>query len=250
MIPLFKSHFSIGKSILTLADPEKQKEDGPDSIVCMALDNSLKEIFLVEDSLTGFLTAYKSCLKHKISLKFGLRITVCNNYESIAGSSHKIILFALNDNGFKQINKIFTFTNTEKDGAISGADLSSRLTSDIHVAIPFYDSYIWNNWHKFSTCVPDFLNQIGGHTYFWEDNELPFDRHMKDRVSTFCSDGKRVQMVKTKSIYYKNRDDYNAWVTYKIACNRNMGKFQTLSSPDLSYCGSKEFCFESWKENR
>jgi len=235
---------------LTLADPEKQKEDGPDSIISIALDNGLKEIFMVEDSFTGFLTAYKNCLKHKISLKFGLRITVCNNYESVAESSHKVVLFALNDAGFKQINKIFTFSHTEKDSVISSSDLSSRLSEDIHVAIPFYDSYVWNNWHKFSTCIPDFLKSLTEYTYFFEDNGLPFDRHMKDRVSTFCSAGKGIQMVKAKSIYYKNRDDYDAWVTYKIACNRKMGKFQTLSSPDLTYCGSKEFCFESWKENR
>ena len=58
MIPLFKSHFSVGKSILTLAEPEKQKEDGPDSIISIALENGLKEVFLVEDSFTGFLSAF------------------------------------------------------------------------------------------------------------------------------------------------------------------------------------------------
>ena len=43
MIPLFKSHFSIGKSILTLESPDKDKEGGSDSIFSIAKENSLKE---------------------------------------------------------------------------------------------------------------------------------------------------------------------------------------------------------------
>ena len=143
MIPLFKSHFSSGRSILTLNEPEKQKEGGPDSIISIALENGLKEIYLVEDCLTGFLTAFKNCQKHNIQLKFGLRMQVCNSYESAASSSHKLILFALNDAGFKDISKIYTFANTEKESIICNSDLFSRLTDNILIAVPFYDSYIW-----------------------------------------------------------------------------------------------------------
>ena len=108
---------------------------------------------MVEDSLTGFLTAFKTCLKHGIHLKFGLRIQICNNYESVDTSKSKVILFALNDKGFKDLNKIFTFANTEKDGVISNDDLTARLTDDILVCFPFYDSYIWNNYHYFNNCL-------------------------------------------------------------------------------------------------
>jgi len=115
MIPLFKSHFSFGRSILTLNELEKQKQDGPDSIISIALENSLKEIYLVEDSLTGFLTAFKNCQKHSIQLKFGLRIRVCNSYESADSSTHRLILFALNDSGFKDINKIILLQTQKKN---------------------------------------------------------------------------------------------------------------------------------------
>lgn len=242
MIPLFKSSFSIGKSILTLAEPEKQKDGGPDSIICIAADNGLKEIFLVEDSLTGFLTAFKSCKKHGLTLRFGLRLRVCNDYDSIATSSHKVILFALNDQGFKDISKIFTFANTEKDGIIANEDIAVRLTNNILVAIPFYDSYIWNNYHYFNNCIPSFLTATSP-IYFIENNKLPFDNSVSKVV-----EGISKETVMAKSIYYKNRDDYEAWITYKIACHRNMAKVQTLSAPNLNGCGSKEFCFQSWKE--
>lgn len=243
MIPLFKSHFSMGKSILTLSEPEKQKDGGPDSIISIAIENGLKQIFLVEDSLTGFLTAFKNCKKFNIQLKFGLRIQVCNNYESVESSTHRLILFALNDSGFKDINKIYTFANTEKEGVISNSDLVERLTDNILIAVPFYDSYIWKNKYTFSNCMPDFLDGEDV-IYFVEDNKLPFDKITSDFIkSKFGS-----SIVDSKSIYYKNRDDFHAWVTYKIACNRNMGKNQSLSAPELNGCGSKEFCFQSWKE--
>ena len=43
-IPVFKSHYSIGKSILTLEAPAKVKEGGADSIIDIALDAGLKEV--------------------------------------------------------------------------------------------------------------------------------------------------------------------------------------------------------------
>jgi len=46
MLALFKSHYSIGKSILTLNDPSKTSEGGSDSIFQIAKDNSLDKIIL------------------------------------------------------------------------------------------------------------------------------------------------------------------------------------------------------------
>ncbi len=68
MLALFKSHYSIGKSILTLNDASKVKDGGSDSIFQIALDNNLSEIILVEDSLIGFSEAYKRCTENNIKL--------------------------------------------------------------------------------------------------------------------------------------------------------------------------------------
>ena len=242
MIPLFKSSFSVGKSILTLAEPEKQKKDGPDSIIQIALENNLKTLHLVEDSLTGFLTAFKTCAKHDIHLRFGVRMDICNSYESADSSKSKLILFAKNDAGFKSISKIFTFANTEKDGIISNDDLAARVSDDVLIAVPFYDSFVWQNWQFFRNCMPTFLKDFD-HVFFTEDNKLPFDSVIGESVKSLTP-----TPIMVKSIYYKNREDYEAWLTYKIACNRRMGKHQTLSAPEINGCASKEFCFQSWKE--
>ena len=44
MLPLFKSHFSTGKSILTLFHPDKCVDGGADSVFKLAVDNNLKQI--------------------------------------------------------------------------------------------------------------------------------------------------------------------------------------------------------------
>ena len=52
MLALFKSHFSIGKSILTLDNPITHKEGAADSIFTIAQENDLDKIVLVEDTMS------------------------------------------------------------------------------------------------------------------------------------------------------------------------------------------------------
>ena len=77
ILPFFKSHYSIGRSILTLSDIDESKDSGgPDSIINLSVNAGLKEVFLVEDSMTGFIQAYHNFQKYDIKLIFGLRLTV------------------------------------------------------------------------------------------------------------------------------------------------------------------------------
>ena len=55
-LPLFKSHFSIGKSILTLDSPKiDENADSPDSVFDIAEEGELDKVVLIEDSFMGFL---------------------------------------------------------------------------------------------------------------------------------------------------------------------------------------------------
>ncbi|MDO7613404.1 MAG: hypothetical protein MUQ75_04130, partial [Crocinitomicaceae bacterium] len=76
MLPLFKSHYSIGKSILTLDEPSETLDidDGATSIFSLCQSKDLKEVCLVEDSPAGFLQARKASMSHDIHLVFGLRL--------------------------------------------------------------------------------------------------------------------------------------------------------------------------------
>lgn len=248
MIPLFKSHFSIGKSILKLKGD--QKSGSADAIFDIAQEESLQKLFLVEDSLTGFLESAKISKELGIQLVFGLRITACDQQtsEKVATDCHKVVVFAKNDEGCKLLNKIYSQTFKNGNDSIEMKNLSSLWEEDsLMLAIPFYDSFIFNNIMSFSNCAPvlNFTKPV----FFLENNALPFDQIISNNVEKFCRE-KGFETQQTKTIYYKNREDFEAFQTYKCICSRGgwSGKSVSLQKPNLDHCGSKEFCVESWRE--
>ena len=87
VLPIFKSHYSIGRSILTLKHPDNMIENGPDSIIDICLQNKFNELVLVDDNMSGFLEAYTITRDLGISLKFGLRISVTADHEDKSNDS-------------------------------------------------------------------------------------------------------------------------------------------------------------------
>ena len=90
MLPLFKSHYSIGKSILRL-DLDSFKSDSESNIFSILLKHKITNLVLAEDTMTGFLEAYKNATELSINLIFGLRISL---HSGDVNDSHKAILFA------------------------------------------------------------------------------------------------------------------------------------------------------------
>ena len=151
-IPLFKTHYSIGKSILTLQSPAMVDKDGADSVIDMALDSGLKQVVLVEDSMHGFLEAKRRCEENDLHLIFGIRINLCQQYEVEKNKvpSHKIVIFAQNDDGVKRLYKIYSKVFCDNDGKITEPDLKKFwIKSDLLLAIPFYDSFVYQNNLKY-----------------------------------------------------------------------------------------------------
>jgi len=245
-IPLFKSHFSIGRSILTLEDEEKE-ENQPDSIIDIAKDNTLKEITLVEDNMTSFLQAYTNTKKYNIKLNYGLRISINDDMNERSEESRqktsKIIIFFKNEDGYRDLIKIFSIA--AKDGfyyepRIDFKNLKSVWNDkNLLLCIPFYDSFIFNNTLKGTVCVPDleFTKPI----LFIENNGLPFDFIIKSKILAFAKANK-LEILNTKSIYYKDNKDFKAYLTFRCINNRS-----TLNKPELSHMTSNHFSFESLK---
>ena len=248
MIPLFKSNYSIGKSILTLerpcASPDTTKAD---SILQIAQDNNLKKLILVEDSMIGFLEAFKACKSLDIHLIFGLRIFCCNSVLDTEKqkSQHKIIIFAKDDHGCRLLNRIYSEAFCSNSGFVD-CDILSKIWQEKHLklAIPFYDSFIYNNNFSFGNCLPNFKS-FTNPSYFFERNNLPFDFLLEQEVLKFDTNALLV-----KSIYYKSKKDVFAYQTYRCITNRSFGKEQSLSSPQLNHFGSDEFCWESFLEQK
>lgn len=242
--PIFKSTYSIGKSILTLK--ESSQEGGSDSIITLCKENGIKDVVLVEDNLTSFMKAFNVCSKNDLNLMYGLRITLCNNEEDEGSdSNHKGIVFAMDDDGCKLLNKIYSHAFTEGGGKISYGNLLKLWDSNhLSFVVPFYDSFIHENNFFLKNCIP-YLE--GLNPRFWiERNNLPFDNLLEKKVKEFAKDKHPISLVKT--IYYKNKEDVEALQTYKILCNRSFGRQATLSNPNLSHFSSDEFCMESYLE--
>lgn len=240
---MFKTHYSLGKSILNLSLEDTQPDES-DSVFSIAKENNFKEIVLVEDCMTGFLEAYNNSNELGSRLIFGLRITICldmndKSAESLK-SNNKIIIFAKNNNGYKKLIKIFSLA--AREGFYYEPRIDYKSLKDLWseagltMAIPFYDSYIFKNTLENNICVPEF--DFANPTYFLEDNDLPFDDLIKQKVINISS-----KTQKTQSVYYKNKKDFKSYLTFKCINNRS-----TLDKPELEHMTSDEFCIESWKE--
>ena len=231
--PIFKSTYSVGKSILTINE-----------IVQICKDKDFKSLTLVEDNLTSFMKAFHACVKNGIDLTYGLRITLCNSVEC-EDSDHKCVIFALDDKGCKLMNKIYSKAFVDNGGKITYEELRSFWDNDcLSFVVPFYDSFIHNNNLFLKNCIPELE---GFNPRFWiEKNNLPYDRLIEQKVLEFTDGNFPISFV--KSIYYKNKEDVEALQTYKILCNRSFGRQATLSCPNLNHFSSDEFCLESYIE--
>jgi len=220
MIPLWKSDFSIGRSILTL-----------DKI----FDLAEKEVVLVEDSMSGFRAAKKLSEKTGKPLRFGLRL------ETEDGSQpSKVIYFAKNAKGVDSLRRIYTKAFTKNEGVYK---LDKKELEGIQVAIPFYDSYIHRNLFNFG--IHDLDLKGLNPWYFEEENGHPFDFLISRKQNKLS-----FKTLKVKSIYYEKKEDYPAFCFYKAVCNRGMGKSPTWEKPNLEHFCSDQFSYESFLDKK
>jgi len=246
MIPLFKSHYSLGRSILTLEDKE-ERDDYPDSIIQIAKENNLKQVHIVEDNMSSFLEAYTNTKNNNISLNYGLRISITESIEDKTEESRaktsKIVIFIKNKQGYESLIKLFSIAAKAGfyyEPRLDYQTLKNNWSNNLILCIPFYDSFIFNNTLKNFICIPqfDFAKPI----FLLEDNDLPFDFIIKDKINKYIKEN-NYELYKAKSIYYNKRNDFKTYLTFRCINNRTI-----LNKPELEHMSSNEFSFESWKE--
>ena len=247
MLPLFKSHYSIGKSILRL-DLKSFEKENPNNIFFIAKKHNLKNITLVEDSMTGFLESFHNSQKLGFHLIFGLRLNICqdNKIESTQDPS-KIIIFSKNAEGCKDLSNLYSKYNCEFSQCLDLESLSKLWTSNLYLCIPFYDSFLYYNYFYFNSLILDFKKYKP--IFFIEKNNLPFDSLLESVVLNFCKKNE-LDYLLTKSIFYNSRNDFKAYQTYKCICGRSFSSFNaTIENPRLDHCASDDFSFESYLEH-
>lgn len=227
MLPLFKTHYSVGRAILK-----------PKQVLKLAQEEKLDTLTVVEDSFYGFREFNKITQEAKQKFVFGLRLPVVG--ESLEEKPSKLIFFAKNNEGVKEAKNLYTKTYTSEKGLLIFSAIKDQL-ENILVAVPFYDSYVYNNTFHFGMSVID-LDGVD-HIFLEEDNQHPFDFQIKKVLRDM---GVKTELA--KSIYYENREDFEPFQMFKALCNRSQGKTPTFGNPNLEHFCSSEFCWESWKE--
>jgi DNA polymerase III alpha subunit len=248
MLPIFRSNYSL-TSVLTLDAPTEKESralNRPDSVFDICNDFEIKDVFIVDNTLTGLVEAYENAIKAKLNLRFGYRVTICQDLTNKTPESEltesKFIIFAAK-NSFTDLIKLHNISTT--DGIYNGQPrldfktLKENWTKNLLLAVPFYDSYVYYNLLYGRQCVPelDFTNV----TYFTENNGLPFDSILNKHIQDTIQDH---EIVPSKTIYYRDRKDFKSYMTYRCILNRT-----TFQKPELRHFGSQEFCMEAWKEN-
>lgn len=229
MIPIFKTQASIGKSILKNQD-----------ILDIQKEHLLERIVVVEDSFYGFRELNSKLLERKAQLVFGIRLPVIQNEKDELLS--KLIFFAQDNEGAKQIKKLYTKASCSDSGNLVLADLKEEEFSRTIVAVPFYDSFIYQNIFHFGMCDIDL--RPFNHYFFEESNDHPFDSMISAQLKKVAGNN----VLDTKSIYYHNREDIDAFQFYKSVCSRTGGKPPSYGNPQLEHFCSAEFCWESYLE--
>jgi len=233
VIPLFKTHYSIGKSILNTKD-----------IFDIQREHDLKEIVVVEDSFYGFRSLNKEAMKNNVKLIFGIRLSVVQT--SVNELPSKLIFFAKNNEGMNKIKELYSLSFENKENVLILKDFNKDEFQNIKIAIPFYDSFIYNNLFHFGLCHID-ISKLD-FDYFIERNNHPFDVLISEQVNSICKSQNK-EPILTKSIYHKNTEDFDAFQMYKSICGRANGKTPMFTNPNLNHFCSNEFCWQSFLEN-
>ncbi len=246
IVPIFSSHYSIGKSTLTLDKPEEINVNKPISIFSIAKHYKLNEIFLVDNRIGGFIEAYENAKKSEVSLRYGIKLIVCNDLNEKSDESlkteHKVIVWLKNTKKeAKSLNRIYSKAWTDGfyyQGRIDMKNLLDLWDEDLHLSIPAYSSFLHNNLLKGNQCVVDFTKLKP--TMMWSDMKLPFDNLIKESHFNYGKNNN----LELQEIHPIRFFDYNRFYSYNVF--KCIGKRSVMSKPQLEQHGSKEFNFESY----
>lgn len=244
MLPLFKSHYSVGRSILTLEKPGSSHPEESDSIFDICLEGNLDKLCLVEDQIGGCIQAQENCAKLNIKLMYGIRFNVVpdinDKSEESRGKESKLIVFTSSADTYKNLFSIYT--TSYRDGfyyypRIDVESIKKYWHKDLILAVPFYDSYIYGNYMQSNIPVPEisFADPI----FFIEKNGLPFDPLIEATVKQNAGSS---EVIMAKSIYYKTKKDFLAYQIFRTISERS-----SFEKPEMEHMSSDKFCFEEVK---
>ena len=247
-IALYKSHYSLGKSILTLNKPVGDIEKHPVSIIDLVVHSKQDSLTLVENNMTSFLEASSRCQEKKIKLIYGLRLEFTQDIsaqdEASLKKRAKYIIFAKNNLGYKALIKIWSTAAKEGfyyNSCIDFKNLKRFCCEGLVLVVPFYDSFLHLNSMEGHSHVPEFdgIKPI----LFLEDNQLPFDQLLRSKA-LFYAEQNGLDTLEVQSIFYKSKLDFIAYNTFRCISDRT-----NIEKPELNNFGSDLFSYDRWLQN-
>ena len=245
ILPIYRSHYSF-KSILTLESPKGNLDSYPTSIFDLVLDSKQDFVCIVDNNMGGFLEAAKNCKTNKLKLIFGLRLEFSKDINQKDEASLKTrstyIVVAKNKAGYDALIKIWSCAAKQGfyyNACMDFTNLKRLWVKDLMLIVPFYDSFLHLNSLEGFCHIPELqgFNPI----FLLEDNDLPFDDILRKKVLEFTS-RHGFDTLESQTIYYKNPNDFLAYMTYRCIQSRS-----TIEMPDLGHMCSHEFNYEKWK---
>lgn len=240
---LFKSHYSIGRSILQIDKYNPEKPGDPesgDNITEIAANLGLKNVFFVEDGLYGYIPTYKLMKKQGQNMCFGWRVSIVENALEDEQAESKIVIFTRNELGWKKLIKMASYAQTKgkrKEPRLDWKTLHEHWDENLVLVVPFYDSFIHKNLMTKSVCIPDFRGIQP--FFFLEDNDVFIDGMIREGIENY---GGRV--IEAKTCYYKSRKDVTVFQARKLMEKKGYGG-GTMEVPNLELFMSDDFCVEA-----
>jgi len=246
IIPIWKTHGSLSKSILSYEDEDEISESGPVSLIAIAKEHKLPQVTVIEDSFLSFPSLYKG-LPKECELIYGVNFVCCKNAldksEGSLKTEHQISILMKNSAGYKDLLHLHNFVHTNSDYSyyqtrIDFDVIKKFWTDNLLLVIPPYDNFIHKNLLFDSICVPDF-GPIKPIMTFARMN-LPFDYLLEGGIKNYAENN-NYPLQEAHPIYYYCDDDIKAFMTYKCVENRSV-----FSKPELRGLCSRNFSFESY----
>lgn len=254
VIPIFKTHGSLGRSLLTVEEKDKETDpniskDSPISIVGIVNEYKLKELTIIDDTFLSFPQIYSNLNPICNKVVFGINFICCQDVKDKSDKSlkteSKISVLIKNSNGYKDLLKIHNLVHTSEEHfyyrpRICWKTLRDNWSNNLILMLPSYDNFIHKNLLFDSNCVPD-LGKIKP-ILTYSNQELPFDYLLEENIKKY-SKSNNYELHEIHNVYYYSNEDAKAYNVYRCVDNRS-----SFSKPNLEGFSSNKFSWENYCE--
>lgn len=246
MIPCFSSHFSLGRAILILDEPEDEIDvSKPISIFSISKKYNLDKIFLRDNSFSGFIRFYEGCKKLNIQGIFGVKLVICNDVTKKDDESRKtesiVTIWMKNPDSYKDLLRIYSKSHTENFyyyGRYSWNELIENWSDNLTLSVDFYNGFLSRNLLENYQCIPNF-GPIK--PYFeYSSMSLPFDSLIEKATDEYVLNNGFEKLNIHPIFYYRNKD-FKQYLVMRCINNRSI-----FNKPQLDHMSFDTFSFQEY----